>query len=121
MGRQRDLQKAQLLFDAAERLIPRHVDKIRHKLRLRMQADLVRRPGLFDPPLVCDDYGIRDFHRLLLVVCHKDAGDAHPADHLRVLNTYVISKFYRILYLSQSRLIFLSNFEIYLLYGDVRC
>lgn len=39
----------------------------------------------------------------------------------RVLNTYVISKFYRILYLSQSRLIFLSNFEIYLLYGDVRC
>lgn len=40
---------------------------------------------------------------------------------LRVLNTYVISKFYRILYLSQSRLIFLSNFEIYLLYGDVRC
>lgn len=38
----------------------------------------------------------------------------------RVLNTYVISKFYRILYLSQSRLIFLSNFEIYLLYGDVR-
>lgn len=40
---------------------------------------------------------------------------------IRVLNTYVISKFYRILYLSQSRLIFLSNFEIYLLYGDVRC
>ncbi len=39
----------------------------------------------------------------------------------RVLNIYVISKFYRILYLSQSRLIFLSNFEIYLLYGDVRC
>lgn len=39
---------------------------------------------------------------------------------IRVLNTYVISKFYRILYLSQSRLIFLSNFEIYLLYGDVR-
>jgi hypothetical protein len=39
----------------------------------------------------------------------------------RVLNTYVISKFYRILYLSQSRLIFLSNFEICLLYGDVRC
>ena len=45
-----------------------------------------------------------------------------PMENLgRVLNTYVISKFYRILYLSQSRLIFLSNFEIYLLYGDVRC
>lgn len=37
----------------------------------------------------------------------------------RVLNTYVISKFYRIPYLSHLRLIFLSNFEIYLLYGDV--
>lgn len=40
---------------------------------------------------------------------------------IRVLNTYVISKFYRIPYLSHLRLIFLSNFEIYLLYGDVWC
>lgn len=39
----------------------------------------------------------------------------------RVLNTHVISKFYRIPYLSHLRLIFLSNFEIYLLYGDVWC
>ena len=47
--------------------------------------------------------------------------DTNDKNSFRVLNIYVISKFYRILYLSQSRLIFLSNFEIYLLYGDVRC
>ena len=47
--------------------------------------------------------------------------DTNDKNSFRVLNIYVISKFYRILYLSQSRLIFLSNFEIFLLYGDVRC
>lgn len=35
---------------------------------------------------------------------------AFPEGTIRVLNTYVISKFYRILYLSQSRLIFFVKF-----------
>lgn len=47
-------------------------------------------------------------------------GFLHEGHESRVLNTYIISKFYRIPYLSHLRLIFLSNFEIYLLYGDVR-
>lgn len=52
----------------------------------------------------------------IILVC---TGVRVGEDH-RVLNTYVISKFYRIPYLSHLRLIFLSNFEIYLLYCDVR-
>lgn len=68
------------------------------------------------------------FHYRYMPLSHfnfRPASNLHAQNpklllRIRVLNTYVISKFYRIPYLSHLRLIFLSNFEIYLLYGDVR-
>lgn len=50
---------------------------------------------------------------LLMVSWYGPQGETLQAGgfhYERVLNTYVISKFYRILYLSQSRLIFFVKF-----------
>ena len=65
-----------------ECFIPSYIYEIFHKLRLRMQTYLVRRSGLLDSSLIRDDNTVRDFHRLLLVVRHKDTRDAYPVDHL---------------------------------------
>ena len=42
-----------------------------------MMVNLLRRADLFDPALVHYRHAVGDFQRLILIVCHKHAGDVN--------------------------------------------